>query len=49
MVMGNLRKRKTKSARKKIPKEIIEEIREKGINDMTDQRHNMDTHPISVL
>ena len=43
--MGNSRNR----ARKRIPNEILEEIREKKINDMTNRRSSMDTQPILVV
>ena len=49
VVMGNSRNRARKSTRKRIPNEILEEIREKKINDMTNRRHSMDTQPISVV
>ena len=47
--MGNSRNRARKSARKRIPNEILEEIREKKRNDMTNRRCSMDTQPISVV
>ena len=47
--MGNSHNRARKSARKRIPNEILEEIREKKINDMTNRRHSMDTQPILVV
>jgi len=47
--MGNSRNRARKSARKRIPNEILEEIREKKRNDMTNRRHSMDTQPIPVV
>ena len=47
--MGNSCNRARKSARKRIPNEILEEIRENKINDMTNQRCSMDTQPILVV
>ena len=38
-----------KSARKTIPNEILEEIREKKRNDMNNRRRSMDTQPIVVV
>ena len=38
-----------KSSRKTIPIEILEEIRENKIIDMTNRRHSMDTKPIPVV
>ena len=49
MVVGNSRNRARISARKWIPNEILEEIREKKRNDMTNRRHSMDTQPIPVV
>ena len=49
VVMGNSHNQARKSARKNIPNEILEEIREKKINDMTNRRRSMDTQPISVV
>ena len=49
VVMGNSRNRERKLARKRIPNEILEEIREKKRNDMTNQRCSMDTQPILVV
>ena len=48
-MMGSSRNRARKSARKRIPYEILEEIREKKRNDMTNQRCSMDTQPIPVV
>ena len=47
--MGNSHNRARKSARKWIPNEILEEIREKKRNDMTNRRRSMDTQPIPVV
>ena len=47
--MGNSHNRSRKSARKAIPNEILEEIREKKRNDMTNSRNSMDTQPIPVV
>ena len=47
--MGNSHNRARKSARKRIPNEILEEIREKKRNDMTNRRRSMDTQPILVV
>ena len=47
--MGKSRNQARKLARKRIPNEILEEIREKKINDMTNQRRSMDTQPIPVV
>ena len=49
MVMGNSRNRARKSARKRKPNEILEEIRETKRNDMTNRRRSMDTQPILVV
>ena len=49
VVMGNSRNRARKSARKRIPNEILEEIREKKRNDMTNRRRSMDTQPIPIV
>ena len=49
VVMGNSCNRARKSARKRIPNEILEEIREKKRNDMTNRRRSMDTQPIPVV
>ena len=49
VVMGKSRNRAIKSVRKRIPNEILEEIREKKRNDMTNQRYSMDTQPIPVV
>ena len=49
VVMGYSRNRERKSAMKRIPNEILEEIREKKRNDMTNQRRSMDTQPILVV
>ena len=49
MVMENSRNRARKSARKRIPNEILEEIREKKRNDMNNRRRSMDTQPILVV
>ena len=47
--MGNSCNRARKSTRKRIPNEILEEIREKKRNDMTNQKLSMDTQPILVV
>ena len=47
--MGNSCNHARKSARKRIPNEILEEIREKKRNDMTNRRRSMDTQQISVV
>ena len=47
--MGNSLNQERKSARKRIPNEILEEIREKKRNDMTNRRRSMDTQPIPVV
>ena len=47
--MGKSRNRVKKSARKRIPNAILEEIREKKKNDMTNRRLSMDTQPIPVV
>ena len=47
--MGNSRNRAKKSARKRIPNEILEEIRENKRNDMTNRRRSMDTQPIPIV
>ena len=49
MVMGNSHNRARESARKTIPNEILEEIREKKRNDMTNRRRSMDTQPIPIV
>ena len=49
MIIGNSHNRARKSARNKIPNEILEEITEKKRNDMTNQRRSMDTQPIAVV
>ena len=47
--MGNSCNRARKLTRKMIPNEILEEIREKKRNDMTNRRLSMDTQPIPVV
>ena len=47
--MGNSRNRARKSPRKRIPNEILEEIRGKKRNGMTNRRCSMDTQPIPVV
>ena len=47
--MGNAHIRARKSAKKRIPNEIIEKNREKKRNDMTNRRRSMDTQPIPVV
>ena len=49
VVKRNSCNRVRKLARKTIPNEILEEIREKKRNDMTNQRRSMDTQPISIV
>ena len=47
--MGKSHNQARKSTRNRIPNEILEEIREKKINDMTNQRRSMDTQPIPFV
>ena len=47
--MGNSGNQARKSSRKRIPDEILEEIREKKRSDMTNRRRSMDTQPIAVV
>ena len=47
--MGNLRNQERKFSKRKIPNEILEEIKEKKINDMTNQICYMATQPIPVV
>ena len=47
--MGKSHNQARKSARKRIPNEILEEIREKKRNEMTNRRCSMDTQPILVV
>ena len=49
VVMVNSHNQSRKKARKMIPIEILEEIREKKRNDMTNRRRFMDTQPIPVV
>ena len=45
----NSRNQERKAARKRIPNEILEEIREKKRNDMTNRRCSMDTQQIPIV
>ena len=49
VVMGKLRNQARKLAQKNITNEILEEIREKKRNGMTNRRLSMDTQPILVV
>ena len=47
--MGKSHNQVRKSARKRIPNEILEEIREKKRNDLTNRRRSTDTQPIPIV